>query len=115
MPMVVFNHQGVIIDVNDAFADVLGRLRGDLLGIPGRDLGFVNVESKLDDALLWLFAGVTESLSVCCQLTSGEGLPVWTEMHMSVSIGRDHSEVLAIVQDRTDEMWDSGSSRDFGS
>lgn len=113
MPMVVFNHDGLTIDANEAFADILGHGRPDVIGVPGRDLWFGHYSSKLDDALFWLFAEVTESLSIRCQLISGEGMPVWVEMHMSVSIGEEHSEVLAIVQDCTDEMWDSGPTRDF--
>ena len=113
MPMVVFNRDGFTIDANDAFAELLGHGRVDVIGVPGRDMWFGPYKSTLDDALLWLFTEVTENLSVRCQLMSGEGLPVWAEMHMSVSIGETHSEVLAIVQDCTDEMWDSGFARDF--
>ena len=111
--MVVFNHDGVTIDANEAFAELLGLGRVDVIGVSGRDLWFGHDASKLDDALFWLLAEVTESLSVRCPLTTGEGMPVWTEMHMSASIRDDHAEVLAIVQDRTDEMWATGAARDF--
>ena len=109
--MVVFNSDGLTIDANDAFAKFLGYGRCDVIGIPGEDLWFGRDASKLDDALLWLFTEVTESLSVRGQLRSAEGMPVWAELHMSVSIGNTHSEVLAMVQDRTDEAWNAGASR----
>ena len=77
------------------------------------DLWFGRDASTLDDAVLSIFTEVTESLSVRGQLRSAEGMPVWAELHMSVSIGNAHSEVLAMVQDRTDEAWNAGDSRDF--
>lgn len=109
--MVVYNHEGRIVDANEAFATTVGNQRHDLIGAPARDMLFDTYKAKLDDALFWLFAEATESLSIRCQLLSAEGLPLWADMHMSASIGVEHSEVLAIVQDCTDEMWDSGPSR----
>lgn len=111
MAMVLYNHQGRVVDANEAFGAILGNRREDLLGLLARDMWFESSKSKLDDALMWLFTAAAESLSVRCQLISAEGLPVWVDMHMSASTGPEHSEVLAIVQDCTDEMWDSTSTR----
>lgn len=110
--MFLLNRDDVVDQANVAFAELIGVPEPTgILGMPFREFWHGGDEDACAEVLTWLHTGASDRLrTVCRWRVAGECVEsaIWVRLHLSTTTHSDRELVLGVVEECSEEMWETG-------